>query len=412
MPDYSPLTAAAFALCQQELGRLADDSFVAMYLNGAAAGMDDAAIRAIVRTTPEWHARHDPKPCPPRLTIRRDVFYTPAGDIWKWRGASAFQLLRDFLKGRDLTPVYDWARGHRVNVLRVFTRLAWAPLRESDYTDEQLVAFVRAVGAAGFYVELVGLADVGDSYAGWKMPLNEQKAHIERLARVVGDEPNVLLELCNEPEFNGVDPFAFSKPSKGVWSRGSASYMTLRDTLQPWDFVTFHEPRQDDWPMMAREAANVAWKYRVPVVSDEPVAMEYEGTDAAAWARNVADHEDFHALSHIFCAGSTIHTKALELDSVPPAGREEEGCRAIVAMWDKVPIDTQLGLYTAGHLTSGVPSCPVEFRQPDDPGCLRAFGMINGGAATVIRVRGTSAPVARDGWRITRQYHHLVFLER
>lgn len=378
----------------------------ALYMRQHADALEfEAWVKAQVPPEPEYTT-------PPRLRIVRDVFYTPDNKIWKWRGASAFQLLRDYLRGRDLTPVFEWARWLDINVLRVFSRLAWAPLRESDYTDEQLLSFVQYVGSQGFYLELVALADCSESaYAGWGMPLDQQRAHVERLARVCGHEPHVFLELGNEPEFNGFDPMAFTQPSTGVWSRGSAAYMTLRDTLPPWDYITFHEPRCDEWPMYPREAANCAWKYHVPAVCDEPVAMDIGG-DENAWLRNLSDHKDFHALSHVFVSGSTVHTKALELDSVPPTGREQEGCREIVGMWDLISPAAQLGTYTAGHLTSGDQSCPVVFQFPDDPGCLRAFGTIVGNEATVVRVRGTSAPEARDGWRIVKRNHHIVLLAR
>lgn len=344
-----------------------------------------------------------PPPIPP-LHTDGATFRTPTGAVWKWHGASAFRMLRQYLDGADLSPVFAWARPLGVNTFRVFTRLSWANLRETGYTDAQLVAFVRLLASQGFRVELVALADC--AVPGWQLTLGQQQAHVARIGRVAGNEPNFFGELANEPshQSNRVDPLAFDKPP-GLWSRGS-SHNDEAPIIPAWSYLTDHGPRDNEWPRKAKNMAEFTTlgygnqpALHVPAVGDEPQRIDRAASLVAA------DHADYAAVAALYAAGSTIHTQSLGKDGVVPTGAEQACAEAIAAAWRDIPNDAQTGTYSRG----GLAESPIV---QDDATCLRSFAMISGSKAVVVRVRPTDAPQARDGWRIVREIGHIVLLER
>ena len=115
-------------------------------------GMTRDQFRAWLAERDEARALHPPPgavtPFHGRIEVRSKSFFVN-GQRTRIQGVSLFHLLRDYLRGVDLTPSFEWARKLDANYLRVFTRLAWSPLRESDYGDDQLLAFVRHCASQG-----------------------------------------------------------------------------------------------------------------------------------------------------------------------------------------------------------------------------------------------------------------------
>jgi len=340
-----------------------------------------------------------PMPTPSSMApihVEGTTFRLPDGRIWKWRGASAFLLLRQYLDRRDLTPILTWAHAHNRNVLRVFSRLSWAPLRETDYTDAQLVTFVRLLAAQGLRVELIALADC--AWQDWALSLDQQRAHVARLARVLGGEPNVFLELANENSHssNQVDASKFTRPS-GLWSRGS-SHGDEPAISPPWDYGTDHTPRTDDWPRRAKNEQEWAALLHVPFVADEPPKIGVNTTSAP-------DCGDYAAVAALYAAGSTIHTQSLGIRGEVPTSVEEECARAWADAEAHVPDDAQTGAYTRG----GLSDCPVEH---SDALALRTFATLQGDKATAVVVRPTAdwRAIAVAPWRIVRCDGHVMHL--
>lgn len=336
-----------------------------------------------------------PAPMPSPLRIEGAAFYDGAA-IWKWHGASHFRMFRQWLDGIDQSAVYDWARALGVNTFRAFTMLSWASLRSSDYTDEQLREFAESVGAQGFRLELVALADCVSL-----MPdIEDQRQHVWRIAGVVDDLPHVFLELANEPSHptNQVDPLAFPQVATPcLWSRGSSH--GDQPAIRPaWDYGTDHTPRDGEWPRKAKNLLEWATIAGVPYVGDEP--NKIRGSELSP-----SDCADYAAVADLLAAGSTIHTQSLGIEGRIPVGAEQTCCEAYAASWRNVPPDAQHGRYTAGHLDDR----PLEY---DEATCLRVFATIQGNKSTAVRVRPTVPPVARDGWRITQERGHIVYLER
>jgi hypothetical protein len=415
MPSLALLTewiATARTKYRDLLNREPDDAGLASWLIRFSLGTTGEQMHAEVLAGAEYAGLHPPvAPVGAVEPLHIDgTTFTDAECLpWRYQGASAFRLLRQYLDGVDLTPIFDWARPLGVNVFRVFARLSWAGLRETDYSDAQVLSFVRTVGAAGFRVEWVALADC--AVTGWELSRAEQWAHVARLARVVGGEPNVLFELANEPSHasNRVDPLAFERPSSGLWSRGS-SHADEAPIIPPWDYLTDHCPRKEEWPRTAKnmlEFTRLGYgklpPIIVPAVGDEP--QKIGPTNSLI----VRDHRDYAAVAALYAAGSTIHTQSLGIDGVIPTGAEQDCARAIAEAWQAIPTGALLGVYTRG----GLDSSPLEH---SDSTALRTFGMISGSKATCVIVRkGYDQPVARAGWSITgygSADKAIVYLER
>jgi hypothetical protein len=64
-PTLTVWIATANAMYQEELFRLPDPSGLANWIDLASQGMNAEEIRAWMRTTPEWHQKHDAPPFPP-----------------------------------------------------------------------------------------------------------------------------------------------------------------------------------------------------------------------------------------------------------------------------------------------------------------------------------------------------------
>ena len=235
--------------------------------------------------------------------------------LWRWQGASYFGMLSDYLGSGIVAGVYDWARAVGVNVFRVMTMkcgdprrrgngFPWAPLLPSDYTDGQLDAFLTAVEAEGFYVQLVCLADcspetsTGSDPAWDGLPtLAAKQAHVTRIANVAASHSKTFVELANEPYVNGVtdtDLVTLSCAS-GVWvckGSGEAPY-----PYKPaWHYGTEHSPRTTSlelsgaasWPRRAKNLREYEREggegtsgdsfppFNIPFVGNEPMGMDEE----------------------------------------------------------------------------------------------------------------------------------------
>src|SRR5262249_58229201 len=117
------------AVCSSDLGRVPDfqnpnDSIGAVMLNMALNGKTGDDLRAFVRQTPEWHARHD-RPDPPptpitppptpvtgpeirgRLHVDGPRLFDNAGP-WRWKIVTAFDALRPMIRN-ETAQLTDYA---------------------------------------------------------------------------------------------------------------------------------------------------------------------------------------------------------------------------------------------------------------------------------------------------------------
>lgn len=340
-----------------------------------------------------------PRDVPPVLAIHVDgtVFRDTSGAIWSWRGVTAFTLLQQVAAGQDIGPYLDHRREAGANLVRVLATMKnivdFPPMASSD---AQLRALLETAHAHGLRVELVALADAQD----W--PMDAQRRQVQRVIDAVAAAGSLdVVEVANEPFKNSAPP---CEVMKGVSRKpgvlmASGAYDIEGGFLCMLDYVTIHNPRDDEWPRKAKDALDIRDGFdgfagaRVPVVSDEPIGAD-ENNKPGSRSNVPDDFFWFAATSKLMGAGATFHSTAGVL-AQEPGPLQAAAERAFFAGMSAVPDDAQTGQYTRGPLSN----CPLEHT---DATALRTFCSLQGGSSRCVVIRPTSTWTAtsRDGWRI------------
>ncbi len=217
-----------------------------------------------------------------RIHIDGLVFRDEAGAIWGWRGATSFLLYQLWLMGGAAAvdpTIADWmSLRNRPNVLRwlgmvnSFSRLH--PQDWPEYYDE-LQPFQRHLWSRWqIRGECVIFADSGDI-----MPdAGDRERHAQRIVDALAGEPNVFIEVANEPSQHSNmpdgDEEAYALYLK-VRRPGVMVATGAGDGQYAGDYVTVHTPRDGEpdwpWPRKARDLLDVRQIARVPCVADEPM---------------------------------------------------------------------------------------------------------------------------------------------
>jgi hypothetical protein len=340
-----------------------------------------------------------------RVHVDGKVFRDESGALWQYRGVTAFLLLKRFAAGEDIGLYLDHRRLAGANVVRVLTNVSWGPLKPSDYTDDQLRAFLTTVHSHGLRVEVVALADAQS----WS--LDQQVQHTQRIVNAVTTTGSLdLVEIANEPFKNSAPPSDVARritvPDSVLTASGEWASC---DSLSPLvlDYVTFHPERKDEWPRTAKDAVELRDGFgcgdkpgyggaHVPVVSDEPLGANE--VNEPGRRSNVAD--DFYwfaTTASLLGAGSTFHSEA-GLTASEPGPLQAAAEQAFFAGMSSVPKEAQLGQYTRG----GLGNVPLAH---DDSKALRTFCSLQGGRAdcVVIRPSANWSAQAVSGWTIVKQ---------
>lgn len=183
-------------------------------------------------------------------------------------GTTAFALHLLWMTDRPgATAFIQWAisRGLRwFRVLGMFANPGGIPT-EIGPNGSPLGPFIPA-DHADYFTSLASLADYLASqgvrllYAIFAdaqfAPLNaiDQQSHLDQVAAVLAHRWNCTGDLVNEGPFNGVDAYAFAKPSgTGIlWSRGSTGTDT-QPYSPTWDLAQFEPTRADDFERHAKD---------------------------------------------------------------------------------------------------------------------------------------------------------------
>jgi hypothetical protein len=334
------------------------------------------------------------------LRIEGASFRDQSGAFWMWRGCTDFMLFARYVDGEDIDGLLSERIQVGCRVLRVLGmahnipanagRRDFAPATYGDRYWAGLAAFADKLAARGLRFEFVVFAD-----AQLLMPrLEDQRAHLARVAAALRPKWNALGELVNEWPQNGVNPGQFEKPA-GLWSRGSA-LGGQPPFAPPWDWIDHHGRRSADW-YRDETAREIRGGINVPVVQDEPIGA----AEAAVPGRrdNVPDHFRWAAALWAFTGGATFHSDA-GIDS-KPFGPNQKACAvAFFEALRTVPPEAQTWRPLAGA------DLPLTHVNRPDPG---------GSAATVCRANATVASCVavdpgpnwrarpQNGWRITAQ---------
>lgn len=330
------------------------------------------------------------------------------GKLWQWRGSTDFMLFRDYLDGKDISPVLIERAEAGANLVRVLGMAHYIPVnagqrafKQSDYINyfDKLKDFVNYAATFGLRVEFTALADA-------QILMPEANAQAVFLSRVISALPETaFLEICNEPFKNGCDVKTLLGTFKDTVIVASGDYTWEAPIIGKYQ--TVHEDRGDEWP---RKSRLDEWydKVRVPVVWDEPIGAD-EINQPGRRSNSVSDFFDLCAGSALHGAGLTFHSTNGLLSLVWGSIQHQ----AAVACYDAmkmVPVEAPLWSYTRGGLSDN----PL---QHDDAIALRTWCQLGPGRAvcSVVRPSASWQAIAVNGWRIVEQKGpngRLVFLER
>lgn len=368
-----------------------------------------------------------PDPQAGRITAGVNVFTDDTGRPWSYRGVTAFLLYYRWLRGEDIQPFVSWAGALGANVVRVLGMVGWdgqefSPTITPNWWPE-LLPFVDYLGACGMRIEFTVFAD-----AQKMMPdPNAQRAHLQQVVNTIGGRWNVLIEVCNEPFKNGVEPAAIwskSAPRPCPMAYGSTDLITTQQSDGRWlttmdvlSYLTPHTDRDPNaWPRKAKDLGEYRDGFgdgtsqdtafypgcHIAPVGDEPMGAA-EANQLAGRQRSNIPQDFFWYVSNaaINGAGSTFHCDAGLQAVVPPVNGDQDKCAEASALaWSSIEPEYQTGMYTRG----GLGDCPLVWEPqyfPDQTS--RIYARVLGGnraVAVAIKPNAGWVPRAAPGWTI------------
>jgi hypothetical protein len=342
-----------------------------------------------------------------RIHIDGRMFRDEHGAAWLWRGCTAFTLYLLWLTGGASAVdavLADWftaAGSSPFTVVRVlgmvnsFAHL-W-PQEHADYYD-QLQPFVRYLFSRwAVRIEFVIFADSGDILGN-----GDIDPHAQRVAGLIADEPNVFIEVANEPSqhtnLNGGDQKAYeiylslTAPGRMI-ATGAYSWE------QPGDYLTDHTPRED-WVRKANDLKDGCEATNRPTVGDEPIGAAEVAIPGKR--DNVpSKFAQYAAIAAMNGSGSTFHSdNGILCQPFQPVQRDCAAAFFAAAAWP--PPETQLAPYNRG---GSVPGCHWPFGpsicEHDDSVEVRTFAKILEPLAWVCQVETQrTAPTPCPGWAV------------
>ncbi len=209
----------------------------------------------------------------PRIRTNGTSWTGADGKTFEWRGITAFRLAEFVAHGHEAEAdrYLAWAASQKLTIVRV---LAMAHVLFQLTPSEGQPAMDRLLAIAerrGIAIEIVALADTA-SYT------FDLRAHVRALGAIAVRHPNAVIEIANEPYHptQSVDVHRHDvlRGLREVIPRAVVvSLGTLDDKgeLAGGDYVTWHSPRDGDWPERLREGASLLRRFRKPVIADEPM---------------------------------------------------------------------------------------------------------------------------------------------
>ncbi len=305
-------------------------------------------------------ANAPPVASPKHLQVDNGTFRTADGQPFQWRGITAFRLLDHLADGNEaeVERYLAWARGQRLTVVRVLAMGSSFMELKPEEGRSSLPRLLLLAAKHNLHVEVVALADT----RAVTVDLDE---HLSTLGRILGEHPNALLELANEPthatqapavgEPEALMALAARLPADVPVALGSVE---ADEAFAGPDYATWHAPRdsnQGGWGHVLglAEGAELVRKLKKPVVSDEPIGAgpSYEPgrrDDAPARFRAAA------LLTRLAGLGATFHYSG-GLQARIPEGRELQCFDAWNEAWTLLPADVEIqGTFAVSGTTDSV----------------------------------------------------------
>jgi len=184
-----------------------------------------------------------------RLRVEGKYFVGASGRVFL-DGVTDFLLYKRYLDGEDIDAILRERTLYRFNAVRIIGMVNsfshWYPQEYGQRYYDALPAFYQKLADYGLYGYFTVFADTEIV-----MPKQaDQVAHFGKVVAQLGQCPNSLGELVNEPyahENATANPHAFPRPQGVAFSSGSYNDVLGAKVTPPphWDFHDFHVPRKD-----------------------------------------------------------------------------------------------------------------------------------------------------------------------
>lgn len=303
-----------------------------------------------------------------RLVANGPIFYQD-GKAWRWMGVSMFPLMNRYARGDNIGPLFDSCRGF--NTLRVWSYVTWPGTGWETPSLPVARQFVQRCADEGYYVYLTLLTDDD--------PGRVQQA--KDLAHAVGDLPNVILEIGNEPHVHkNIDVWAL----QDAVEQTGTPYASGENELAPFigAFLDAHTPRDSEWPRKCHDlleyyhgggpSAPSDPAHPVPCVAGEPIRPDQALYDA----------EDFRAYfggCAILGGGGTFHYEGGKYCQLPTASEQQCMDDALLGLL-AFPPDAPRGAY----------------RRIDEQGATSRTYVV--GDRCMVRIRPATLTAPEPGW--------------
>jgi hypothetical protein len=280
---------------------------------------------------------------PPTVPLTTDGrIFLQAGQPWRWKGVSAFQLLDRWAHGEDIEPFLRAYKGF--NVLRVWLytpRKEWGDSAWDAPGAPTVRAFLDRVALDGWYVELTLLTD--DDPA--RLP--SARALVADLAQAPRPS-NLLLEIGNEPRTHKAIDTRAMKAALDASGFLYASGDYEESARAFGSYLVTHTGRDSEWPRRAHDLLEFYTgggpndpsdpAHRVPIVADEPAKLQDVGGD------RVNDWRAYFGTVALLGAGGTFHAETGKFARLPTP---EESALAAAALegLNAFPADAPRGGY-------------------------------------------------------------------
>jgi hypothetical protein len=281
---------------------------------------------------------------PPILPLVSDgrIFRTSDGQAWRYKGVSAFKLLKLYADG-DTAAVDAFLEAYRgFNVLRVWPYVEWGANGWEPPSANVTRDFLAYVAARGWRVELTLLTSDEPARLAWA------QAYLAALA-IEPKPTNLLIEAGNEPDTGkSIDTAALIpalEASGFVWATGN--YEDARKMRGQYGVA--HTARSRDWPRRAHDLLEFYQgggpndpsdpPHRFPIVADEPAKPQ---DIPGGMTEN--DVLAYFGGSALMGAGATWHCEGCKYGRVPTADEARLAAAALRAL-DAFPADAPLGGY-------------------------------------------------------------------
>jgi hypothetical protein len=316
--------------------------------------------------------------------------FTKDGKPWTWKGLSAFPWCDRFARGDDMGPLLDPFQALGYNLLRVWDYVTWPGTGWESQPPEVWIAFLRAMEARGFYVELTLMTD--------DLPHRYDIAQhlVEELAKA--KPPNLVLEIGNEPNIH--KNIEVERLRAACEASGFLYASGLNDVdADEWFglYLTAHTPRDYEWPRKCHDlleyyngggpSAPTDPPHHVPCVSDEPLqpqrppphdsGLAYQNGDLDETGK---DYRAYFAGCLIMGPGATFHWEGGKF-GLPPTP-EEEHCAT----------EALFGLsFPAGSSNNG-------YRRIDEQGKTSRTYIDGSPGKSMVRIRPETREASESGW--------------